>query len=297
MDSCKVNSREKDELLIAISADYGILQQENQKQHKLILILAGALVMILALLVLLLFLYRKTAEKNSELKKLHTVKDKLFSVIAHDLRSPMGNLMSVLKMAQEGVLDIEMKTQLLKNISSRVDDTYGLLDNLLHWSKSQMQGIVPAPVNFDVQEASRMVTDSLQHIAVNKNIILNNHIGQQQVYADQDMFTVVVRNLTMNAIKYTSAVGEITLASDVKDNMLVISVKDTGTGMTEEVQHKLFKLSEIRSQRGTDNESGTGLGLVLCADFVKINGGSIWFTSTQDEGSTFYFSIPIFLTK
>jgi len=97
----------------------------------------------------------------------------------------------------------------------------------------------------------------------------------------------------MNAIKYTPAEGKITIDSELSDNKLIISVKDTGTGMPQEVQDKLFKLSETRSQRGTNNESGTGLGLVLCADFVKINGGNIWFNSKQGEGSTFCFSVPV----
>jgi len=270
-----------------------ILQFEQQKQQKLIRMLTGTLVIIIVLLTLSVILYRKTAEKNRELKQLHTVKDKLFSVVAHDLRSPMGALMSMLNLANNEMLDAETQAQLLKDISARVDDTYGLLDNLLHWSRSQMQGMTPAPVYFDAQEGSRAVTDSLQSIAAHKNIALNNRIEKQQVYADRDMFAVVVRNLTMNAIKYTPEVGEITLTSELKDNMLIISVKDNGTGMTKEVQEKLFKLSETRSKRGTNNESGTGLGLVLCADFVKINGGSIWFTSVQGEGSTFYFSVPV----
>jgi signal transduction histidine kinase len=270
-----------------------ILQQEHQKQERLILILTGTLFLIFVLLALSIILYRKTADKNHELKNLHTVKDKLFSIVAHDLRSPMGALMSMLNLAKENMMDAETQANLLRNISAQVDDTYGLLENLLHWSKSQMQGMAPAPAYFDVQEGSRAVTDSLQANANCKNIVLNNRIEKQQIYADRDMFAVVVRNLTLNAIKYTPEIGEITLDSEMKDNMLVISVKDNGTGMTQEVQDKLFKLSETRSQRGTNNESGTGLGLVLCADFVKINGGNIWFITKPGEGSTFSFSVPV----
>jgi len=270
-----------------------ILHHEQQKQQKLIRFLTGALMMILVLLTLSVILIRKTNEKNREMKQLHSVKDKLFSVVAHDLRSPMGALISTLKLADSDILDAKTQAQLLKDISVQVEDTYGLLDNLLHWSKSQMQGMASAPVYFDVQEGSRAVTDSLQAIAAHKNIVLNNIIEKQLIYADRDMFAVVVRNLTMNAIKYTPEAGEITLSSELKDDMVVISVKDNGTGMTKEVQDKLFKLSETRSQRGTNKESGTGLGLVLCADFVKNNGGNIWFTSVQGEGSTFFFSIPV----
>jgi PAS domain S-box-containing protein len=236
---------------------------------------------------------QETAEKNEELGKLHTVKDKLFSVVAHDLRSPMGALVSVLKLAGKNMLDAETQAQLFKDISMRVDDTYGLLDNLLRWAKSQMQGISPMPVSFDAREASHAVTYGIQYVAANKEIVLNNFIENHQIFADRDMFAVVLRNLTMNAIKYTSAVGEVTLASELSNNMLIISVKDNGIGMPQDVHDKLFKLSETQSRRGTNNESGTGLGLVLCADFAKANGGSIWFTSKVGEGSTFYFSVPL----
>jgi len=269
------------------------LQEERQMHHKRILNMTIALIMILALLILFVFYYRKTVEHNREMKKLHTIKNKLFSVMAHDLRSPMGALVTMLKLANKKKLDTETQAQLLQDISNRVDNTFDLLDNLLRWVKSQMQGMIPAPVHFDVQEESHTVTDTLQDVAVAKMITLNNRIEKHQVYADKDMFDVVVRNLTSNAIKYTSANGTITLASELVEKMLVVSVKDTGTGMSQSVQDKLFKLSETQSQRGTNNESGTGLGLVLCAEFVKANGGNIWFSSVQNEGSTFFFSVPV----
>jgi len=276
-----------------------ILQQEHQKQRRLTWILTVSLAVIMALFALALFFYRKISdnnrkmkEMNHELKELHTVKDKLFSIVAHDLRSPISSLIAVLRLVDSGKLDAEQQNRLFKDISSRVNNIYNLLDNLLRWSKSQMIGIVPAPALFDAREESLAVTDSLQAIAANKQIVLENLVQQQQAYADRDMFAVVVRNLVSNAIKYTSAEGSVTLASEISGDMLVISIKDTGTGMSQEVQNTLFNLSETRNQYGTGNESGTGLGLVMCADFVKANGGDIWFTSAKGEGSTFYFSVP-----
>ena len=270
-----------------------LLQQEYQKQQKLTIVLAILLLLILALLILTIYFYRERIVKNRQMKELHLFKDKLFSIVAHDLRSPVSSLVSLLRMVNMNKLDPEKQSKLLQEISSRVDNTYELVDNLLRWSKSQMQGIVPAPVYFDVKEESGAITDSLQTFAANKMVVFENCIEHQQVFADRDMFAVVVRNLTINAIKYTAAEGKITLSSELSDNMLVISVKDTGIGISPKVQASLFKPSETQSQRGTNNESGTGLGLVLCADFVKANGGRIWFHSVQGEGTTFYFSLPV----
>ena len=251
------------------------------------------LVIISVLLFLSVFFYIKTIEKNRKLKDMNRVKDKLFSVVAHDLRGPIGTLLSLLEVSNVNVLDAETQTQLLKDISNRINDVYSLLDNLLRWAKSQMQGIVLSPVYFDVQNEIYKITDSLLDTAASKMITLNNNIEKQEVFADRDLFDVVLRNLVTNAIKFTSSGGEVTLNSEMSDKMLVVSVKDTGTGMSQQVQEKLFKISETKSKRGTNNESGTGLGLVLCADLVKANGGKIWFTSVEGKGSTFYFSVPV----
>ena len=251
------------------------------------------LVVIFVLLVLSGYFYRKTIEKKHELEELHTVKDKIFSIVAHDLRSPMGTLASLLKVSNLSSLDPQSLDLIFKDISTRVDDVYGLLDNLLRWAKNQMKGIVFSPVNFDIQNEISPIIDVLQNMATSKKIILKNNTKNQEVFADRDMFSVVVRNLITNALKYTSADGEVTLNSELSENMLVVSVKDTGSGMSEEIQKNLFKMTETKSQRGTNNESGTGLGLVLCAEFVKANGGKIWFTSKEGEGSTFFFSVPV----
>jgi len=251
------------------------------------------LVIIFALLVLSIYFYMKTLEKNRELKEMHRVKDKLFSVVAHELRSPMASLMSLLRLTNMNLMDIDTQNQLLKDVSKRVDDVYGLLDNLLRWAKSQMKGIILTPVNFDVQHEIRRVVDDLHSIATSKKITINNRVKKQEIYADRDIFSVVMRNLAMNALKYSSAGCEIIIDLELSDNMLVVSVKDCGMGMPKDVQDKLFNFSETKSRRGTDNETGTGLGLVLCADFVKANGGRIWFTSEQGKGSTFFFSVPM----
>jgi signal transduction histidine kinase len=247
---------------------------------------------ILLLLVVSIYYYSKTLQQNHKLKFLHRGKDKLFSVLAHDLRLPIATLSSLLQIDDESILDDENRIKLLKSISGSVEEIYTMLENLLHWAKSQMSGMKPEPVFFDVQERSFAVTDALLVFSTRKNIELNNCIEKHQVYADCNIFDVVIRNLTMNAIKYTGAVGKITLSSEVSGNMLIISVVDTGIGIPCDIQGSLFNFMETQSRQGTDNEKGTGLGLVLCADFVKASGGSIRFSSKEGEGSTFSFSLP-----
>jgi len=277
-----------------------LLNQEYEKQRKLTYILGLFLIANISLLSLVAFFYLKIrfknsviSDKNREMNELHNVKDKLFSVVAHDLRGPIGALVSSLNFDKKYELDAEDQVLLYKDISRQVEDVYGLLDNLLRWAKSQMQGIVQTPTYFDVQVESEMVLNTLQNIAYSKKITLKNLIKTQQIYADLDIFMVILRNLTNNALKYTPEGGEIIINSELTDNMLVISVKDSGVGISNMVQENLFKMLKTKSQLGTDNESGTGLGLVLCADFVKANGGNIWFNSKEGEGSTFFFSVPI----
>ena len=249
----------------------------------------GLLTIIFGLILVAVFLYFKTKEKNRELQKLHSTKDKLFSVVSHELRNALGSLMSLLKMSTPENLDAKLFALILKQI----DDVYALIVNLLSWAKNQMHGLKISPIYFDVHNETYEISDSLHEIAAKKNIKLNNLIEKHKIYADRDIFSIVVRNLTTNAIKFTPEGGEVTLDAKLIDNMLVVSVKDTGIGMSQEVQDKLFNFSETKSQRGTKNEVGAGLGLILCADFVKANGGRIWFNSKQGVGTTFFFSVPV----
>ena len=269
-----------------------ILQQEQIKQKKLITILTIALPLIIILLIISIIIYRKSIEKNNELKKMHSVKDKLFTIVSHDLRSPINSLANTLKLANTLTINTENKARILKDVSTRVDNAYGLIDNLLIWSKNQMKTIEPTPENFDIQENITSIVTDLQDIADDKKIGFEINVQNSQIYIDKDMFMIIMRNLISNAIKYSYSNGKITINSDSTDNNIIISVKDTGVGMTQNVQNTLFNLSETKSILGTDNETGTGLGLVLCADFVQKNGGKIWVKSKENDGTTVFVTFP-----
>jgi signal transduction histidine kinase len=281
-------------------AEEQIILQEKRNQEKLNFLLYILLVLILMLVVMLVIYYKKRVNdnkllqrNNEELQELHGVKDKLFSLIAHDLRNPMISFMSMIKLFSLREVGPEEQDEMLEDISNKANETYSLLNNLLYWSKSQMNGISPQPGYFDIRERSNESIRSLEHQALYKGIVLYNAITSLQVWADPDMTDVVFRNLITNAVKYSQSGDIVTIASAVKGDFVEISVKDTGIGISPETQQKLFNISETTSQRGTTNESGSGLGLVLSADFVRLNGGTIWFESELGKGSTFYFTIPL----
>ena len=281
-------------------AEKQILTEEKQQQQQLIYLTYSLLALIISLMIALIFYYRKRVADNKllqitngKLKELHGVKDKLFSLIAHDLRNPMAAFMSMMQLLTSRKIDPEKQSAMLKEVSKRASETYSLLNNLLFWSKSQMGGLNPNPQCFEIRERSDAVIHQMQQQSDNKGIILENSIPEQQILADPDMIDVVIRNLVSNAIKYSHEGDTVMLSGTVKGDFFEISVNDHGIGIPEEVQQTLFRLTETASRRGTVNETGSGLGLVLCADFVRLNGGSIRFESIQGEGSTFYFTIPL----
>ncbi|MDR2037104.1 MAG: HAMP domain-containing histidine kinase [Bacteroidales bacterium] len=281
-------------------ADFNTLHKEKQIQRKMIFLLTILLILIVILSVLLFRYYKRRVvdhrllkKTNEELQKLHGVKDRLFSLVAHDLRSPIASLSILLKSASQSFIDADTQRDMLKELSHQVDDTLLLINNLLYWSKTQMKGIHAEPENFDLKERSLMVSNQLNGQASRKGIILQNNVASIKVYADTNMFDVVLRNLISNAIKFTHAKGTIKIESKLTGNQVTISVTDNGTGMPVEKQKKLFCMNENVICRGTANEKGSGLGLVLCKDFVEMNNGNIWFESLENEGSTFYFTVPV----
>ena len=236
-------------------------------------------------------------EKNEELRKTIAGRDKMYSVIAHDLRSPMGSIkmvlnMLILNLPSEKIGD-EMY-ELLTMANQTTEDVFSLLDNLLKWTKSQIGKLNVVYQDIDVVEVVDGVIDIFNMVAGMKKITIREEKPEKlAVSADIDMLKTVVRNLISNAIKFSNENSEVLVKLEAKDGMAVVSVQDHGCGIDEEGQKKLLHTDTHFSTFGTNNEEGSGLGLLLCQDFVVKNGGKLWFTSKKGEGSIFSFSVPL----
>lgn len=234
-------------------------------------------------------------ETELELEELIQTKNKIFSIIAHDLRGPIGSFMPILDILTSDIkIDESEKKFFLEDLKVSAKSTFELLDNLLNWSRSQTQSIKLNPGNYPVDLIIDNIINVLKPLAQGKSIIITKDTKDAlSVYVDIDTISLVLRNLIANSIKFTPENGQITVGAVKSDDMVNIFVKDTGVGMTESVLNNLFKVKFNATTRGTNNEIGSGLGIVLCKDFVEKNGGKIWAESEVGKGSAFTFSVPV----
>ena len=240
---------------------------------------------------------RLILSKTEELQRTSAGRDKLYSVIAHDLRSPMGSIKMVLNML---ILNLPSEKigaemyELLTMANQTTEDVFSLLDNLLKWTKSQIGKLNVVYQDVDLVEVTDGVIEIFSMVASLKKIRIREMKPEKMmVNADIDMLKTVVRNLLSNAIKFSKENSEVLVKMEEVDGMAVVSVQDYGCGISEEGQKKLLHTDTHFSTFGTNNEEGSGLGLLLCKDFVVKNGGKLWFTSKEGEGSIFSFSIPV----
>ncbi|MBU2510935.1 hybrid sensor histidine kinase/response regulator [bacterium] len=233
---------------------------------------------------------------REKLVEANATKDKFFSIIAHDLRNPFNHLLGFSEILLNRFESLS-NTQIIKfinNIHSSAQNMYRLLENLLSWSSVQLGTFDWLPVKFNVNQVVNETIDLLKAQAFGKKVSLNSNLESEfTAYGDVNMITTVVRNLISNAIKFTPENGRIDINALIKDTFLNIFVKDSGVGISEENSKKLFQISNNFSCKGTNDEVGTGLGLILCKEFVEKNGGKIWVESKVGEGSQFWFTIPI----
>lgn len=229
-----------------------------------------------------------------KLKQANATKDKLFSIIGHDLRSPINTLVNLLDMISQGFISTEEFQQLLPKVLQNVKTVHHTLENLLQWSYSQMQGIKSAPKQVELHEIVIENIALFTEAAQNKEIQLLHDVPQDfVVFADENQVRLIIRNLMNNAVKFTKKAGTISIFAHREDNFIVLTIKDTGIGMSEEQIANLFKKDTNFSTYGTGGEKGTGLGLMLCKEMVEQNKGKIWVESELGKGSAFIFSLPI----
>lgn len=241
-------------------------------------------------------LLEQIEETKRALEKTNSEKDKFFSIIAHDLKNPFNAFLGLTKMMSENISDFELDdiTEISKQLYDSASNLYKLLENLLEWSRIQ-RGVTQ--FNPEIQKLDLLVKqnfDLVKEFASQKEITLIKSIPDDlDVYCDVSMINTVLRNLISNAIKFTPRKGTITLSANKTDKEVLITVSDTGIGMNNELIGKLFKIDEKVSRNGTEGEQSTGLGLLLCKEFIEKHNGKIWVESIEGKGSNFIFTLPI----
>ncbi len=234
-------------------------------------------------------------KKNVELEKLNETKNKFFSIIAHDLRSPFNSLIGMMRFFAENVSGmnrgeiVEISSELVKS-SEQVKN---LIDNLLNWAQLQMDGLLFIPTHFNLSVLVDENKKLLENLSQKKNITIHSNLPDElDVYADRNMINSVIQNIIVNSIKFTSFGGRIEIQSRQEGKFIHLEISDNGVGIPEDKISKLFKVHTNISTPGTDSEKGTGLGLILCREFVEKNGGSISIRSMEGEGTVILISIP-----
>jgi len=236
-------------------------------------------------------------QKTEELKKTIQGRDKIYSVIAHDLRSPLGSIKMVLNMfvmTMSPQMIGEEQYEMLDSANKSTEELFTLLDNLLKWTKTQTGRLTVVFQDFELVKSISGVLEIFSLVSSSKNIELIFDSNEEiNVRGDIDIVKTITRNLLSNAIKFSFSGSKIIIEVKKIDNMAVVSVKDFGKGMSQEEQQKLFNSETHFSKYGTNNEEGSGLGLLLCKDFATKNKGDLWLQSEEGKGSTFFFSVPL----
>ena len=239
----------------------------------------------------------KIKESEIKLREVVASKDKFFSIIAHDLRSPFNGILGFSKMLKDESRDLDIETivRYSEILNSSAKQTFQLLENLLDWAKMQQGSFPFEPEKILLNDIIKNEIEGLKNNSDQKKIMLVEDLTvDYYVIADEKMLSNIIRNLISNSIKFTSENGKININASLKDNQVEVSVSDTGIGIKKENIEKLFKIETNITTRGTENEKGSGLGLLLCKEFVEKHEGRIWVESKVGKGSIFYFTLPYY---
>jgi len=233
-------------------------------------------------------------QRNKELEYLNKQKDRFFSIISHDLRTPFNGLVGIseLMMQQGDRLSANERDMYAAAVHQSAKELLTLLENLLEWSRVQMNAVQFTPLETSLKHIVEAAFRIVRRAAVQKSVRLVNCVDDQRVRVDAEMMTCVLRNLIANAVKFSTAGGQVIVTAQLANGCSEVTVSDTGVGMPPSLVGRLFKLDEKVSMPGTDGETGTGLGLLLCKELVEKHGGRITVDSREGEGTAFRFTIP-----
>lgn len=235
-------------------------------------------------------------KSEKQLRELNAAKDKLFSIISHDLKSPFNSILGFSEILQETYKDLtdEERLEIINSISSTSKRTFELVENLLNWSYLERGKLTSQPEKIILKDLSSKIISLLSGNAFAKKINITNDIAEDTaIFADRSMISSVIQNLISNAIKFTHRNGEIKIKAEGSQNMVTVSVIDNGVGIPKKDFDKLFRIDSSYSNKGTEGEPGTGLGLMLCKEYVEKNSGKMWVESEVGKGSVFSFTLPM----
>lgn len=233
-------------------------------------------------------------EREEELRKLVATRDMYFSIIAHDLRGPIGSFAGLTEMMNTSSLDKESEKEIISELAKLSKSTFELLENLLIWARSQRGDVALNLTQISLSTLVEIVLSPLKTLAQQKNILLINEVKDgTTVFADSEALSLIIRNIVSNSIKFTKSGGRVLVSSKKRDNLMEISIIDNGIGMPKEVADRLFTSDGYQTRRGTDNEKGSGLGLMMSSEFVKRMGGEIKVESIENIGTRVFFTVPV----
>jgi PAS domain S-box-containing protein len=248
----------------------------------------------------LIMLTSKLAESENKLRELNASKDRFFSIISHDIKNHFAAILGLSRLLTKPEYNDEpvKRNETATNLHESSKRLYSLLENLLEWAKLQRDELVMEPVDFNIHAVGQEATDLIGLKAETKKITISNDIDpKMRVFADKNMIKTVLRNLVSNAVNFTENGGHVIIDSSLEGNELIIRIIDNGIGINADNIKKLFRIDEKVIGRTTDGGKGTGLGLILCREFIEKNGGSMWVESELSKGSVFSFSLPILPPK
>lgn len=297
-----INKRINNQILTIENEEKVLLKQRqtiadiNLYQSHVGIIVSGIVAIVLSLLVF--FIIRKDYQRKkiveTELRNLNEDKNKFFSVISHDLRGPVGSIFAMTKLLIDPQNTTQPNSEILRMLNATSQKAKDLLEDLLTWSKSQMNGMSFIPSAVSLKEMLQTNIAYASALALNKNIALTCESDRDvMVYVDKNMVNTILRNLIHNAIKFTHKGGCISVGFEILNKKVVVCVQDNGVGISEKQLMCIFRLDQSATTVGTDRELGTGLGLIICKDFAIKNGGDLWVKSKVGTGTKFYFSLQL----